>query len=153
VRAVAGRPQAWSTAGRSQILLTRAAAQITQPPLSRLKQPSGLVGEAELPDGSPRLSLTPRGALANGIVVAHAREHPESDYYSEVLAAEFRAHADSSDPDDIGSWVLHTLAEPSQTIAMFASGLGDGWYGSYWSLGADGEPVALAANFALAERL
>jgi hypothetical protein len=82
------------------------------------------------------------------ILDAFYRINPNGNYYTDVLAAEFKQHAASpSDPDDIGDWTMHRIGDASLNIAMFSSGMGDGAYTSYWGLNGDGDVVALLTEF------
>jgi hypothetical protein len=75
---------------------------------------------------------------------------PEGNYYDDVLAAEFKRSAVEPDsPDDVGNWSMHVLAGSPTNVAMFASGLGDGTYESYWAVTKDGEAVALVTDFGI----
>jgi hypothetical protein len=81
------------------------------------------------------------------VLAEHYRLHPRGNYYTDVLAAEFRRQADPGDPHDLGRWNVHRLPSSSLSVAMFASGLGDGRYASYWALDEDGVPVSLTTDF------
>jgi len=45
------------------------------------------------------------------------------------------------------SWALVPM--DSGNAALFMSGLGDGFYSSYWGLGSDGAPLLLVTDFGL----
>jgi hypothetical protein len=75
---------------------------------------------------------------------------PGGNYYRDVLAAEFREQsADHGNPRDIGKWNLHVLNGSDLNVAMFASGLGDGFYESFWGLDEWGEATSLVTDFGL----
>jgi hypothetical protein len=78
------------------------------------------------------------------------RAHPDGNYYTDILAAEFKRSALSpDDPGDIGDWTMHKFPGTAHNVAMFASGMGDGAYKSYWGLDSNGEIVALLTDFAI----
>lgn len=90
-----------------------------------------------------------RAAFAD-VLEEFYRINPAGNYYTDVLAAEFKQQAASaSDPDDIGDWTMHRIAGSSLNVAMFSSGMGDGAYMSYWGLNGDGDVVALLTDFAV----
>ena len=78
----------------------------------------------------------------------HAR--PEDNYYTDVLASEFKRNSDPDDPRGDGDWDLHypRPADP-RNLAIFATGLGDGVYSAFWGIGDDETPVMLVADFNL----
>ena len=69
--------------------------------------------------------------------------------YDEVLAAEFKKNASNpTDPNDPGDWVNFYLPnKPALNIIMFQSGLGDGYYPSYWGLDSKGHVCSLVIDF------
>jgi Protein of unknown function (DUF4241) len=76
------------------------------------------------------------------------QERPEGNYYTDVLAAEFKKSATRpDDPRDVGKWNMHVLPDSGMNVAMFASGLGDGAYSSYWGLDDAGQVVSLTTDF------
>lgn len=76
------------------------------------------------------------------------RSHPMGNYYTDVLAKEFKRNAANlQNPNDLGKWNLHKLPDSDLKVAMFASGLGDGYYESYWGLSEDGTIVSLITDF------
>jgi hypothetical protein len=78
------------------------------------------------------------------------QERPDGNYYTDVLAAEFKKSAvQPDDPRDVGKWNMHVLPDSELNIAMFASGLGDGAYSSYWGLDDAEEVVSLTTDFRL----
>jgi Protein of unknown function (DUF4241) len=78
------------------------------------------------------------------------QERPEGNYYDDVLAAELKKSAvNPEDPRDVGSWNLHVLPGSDLNIAMFASGLGDGAYSSYWGLDDASQVVSLTTDFGI----
>ena len=80
------------------------------------------------------------------------RTRPTGNYYTDVLAAEFKKNAISPhDPSDIGKWNLHYLPNSEMNVAMFASGLGDGFFESFWGLDEDGEVIYLVTDFKILE--
>jgi Protein of unknown function (DUF4241) len=73
---------------------------------------------------------------------------PEGNYYDDILDAEFKRSADPAHPYQAGNWTLHfPIKDDPRNIAMFASGLGDGSYSSYWGLGGDDQPSMLVIDF------
>jgi hypothetical protein len=78
------------------------------------------------------------------------KKNPEGNYYDDILAAEFTQNAEPGNPRTCGDWDLHYPAKGNpRNIAMFASGLGDGSYASYWGLDAADQPAMLVADFEL----
>lgn len=71
------------------------------------------------------------------------------NYYDDVLAKAFKENADPADPFDEGSWNMHVLPDSPFNVAMFASGLGDGSYESFWVLGERDAVIALVTDFNL----
>lgn len=66
--------------------------------------------------------------------------NPSGNYYDEVLAPCFQAHGDN--------WCDHRPDAGSDlNVIIFASGLGDGLYPSYWGLSATRETVCLVTDF------
>lgn len=75
---------------------------------------------------------------------------PDANYYNDMLAAEFRRNADPTRPYHAGDWALHApLAGDERNVALFASGLGDGYYRAWWGLDDAGIAVALVVDFEL----
>jgi Protein of unknown function (DUF4241) len=73
-----------------------------------------------------------------------------ANYYDDILAAEFKQNADPSNPYHAGDWALHTVIDGDpRNVAMFASGLGDGWYSAYWGVDDTGKPAMLVADFGI----
>ena len=78
------------------------------------------------------------------------QEHRSGNYYTDVLEKEFKKSAkQQDDPLDVGAWALHRVSGTKLNIAMFASGLGDGAYASWWGLSAGGDVVSLVTDFGL----
>ncbi len=79
-------------------------------------------------------------------------ESPTANYYNDVLATEFKRHADPDNPYSCGDWNLHyPRKERSENIAMFASGLGDGFYQAFWGNDFMNRPAMLVIDFGLLE--
>ena len=72
-----------------------------------------------------------------------------SYYYTDVLGPEMEKSADPSDPADPGRWAVHRVPGSELEVAVFAAGLGDGAYRSWWGLGAGGQAVSLVTDFGL----
>ena len=90
---------------------------------------------------------TTRQAFAE-LLANYYRANPRGNYYTDVLAAEFKRSADDpDDPGDIGRWNMHNLPGSGLNVAMFGSGLGDGSYESFWGVGEDGEATSLVTDF------
>jgi hypothetical protein len=45
--------------------------------------------------------------------------------------------------------VLHQVPGSGLQVAIFTTGLGDGWYASWWGLDRDGEVTSLVTDFSL----
>jgi hypothetical protein len=77
-------------------------------------------------------------------------ENPQGNYYTDILEPEFRKSAvEQANPLTPGDWNLHRLPGTNLDVAMFACGLGDSAYQSWWGLGASGGVVALVTDFGL----
>ena len=79
------------------------------------------------------------------VIDAFYQAQPDGNYYTDILAPAFAANALA--PGDIGDWLMHRLPGTVHNIAMFASGMGDGAYPSYWGRNHHGEIVALVTDF------
>jgi hypothetical protein len=87
-------------------------------------------------------------------IVASYHENPDANYYTGVLAEEFReSSGDRADPYDPGAWTIHRLPGSCLNVAMFASGRGDGMYESFWCLDGAGDAVALVTDFGVIEAM
>lgn len=81
------------------------------------------------------------------------RKNPDGNYYGDVIDAEFRkSSADPNNPGDAGKWALHRIPGTELTVAMFASGLGDGSYNSWWGLSTSGDVVSLLTDFGILDK-
>lgn len=76
-------------------------------------------------------------------------QNPESNYYDDVLADEFRKYSGKNNfSRELGDWNDHKPTEDSDNnVIMFASGWGDGYYPAYWGLSEDGENIELVIDF------
>jgi Protein of unknown function (DUF4241) len=84
------------------------------------------------------------------VLVNYYGRNPGGNYYTDVLEAEFKKSAvDQTNPLDPGRWNLHRLPGTELSVAMFASGLGDGAYQSWWGFAASGHLVSLVTDFLL----
>ena len=81
------------------------------------------------------------------VFAEHYRTNPQGNYYSDILESEFKMNA--INPNDIGKWNLHSLPNSTLNVAMFASGLGDGNFESFWGLDEYGEIVSLVTDFGI----
>ncbi|MCW4468829.1 DUF4241 domain-containing protein [Flavobacterium sp. MFBS3-15] len=74
---------------------------------------------------------------------------PESNYYDEVLADEFREYSGKNNfSRQLGDWNdHHPDADSDNNVIMFSSGWGDGYYPAYWGLNDDGDAVELVIDF------
>jgi hypothetical protein len=82
------------------------------------------------------------------LMARYYHEKPDGNYYDDELAAEFKASAmELADPDDAGAWAVHYLPGSQLNIVMFATGLGDGVYESFWGLSQDDQVVSLVTDF------
>lgn len=74
----------------------------------------------------------------------------DGNYYDDVLVDEFKLSADPNNPYASGDWNLHyPIKHSSINIAMFASGLGDGFYRAYWGIDLMDRPAMLVIDFGL----
>jgi hypothetical protein len=78
---------------------------------------------------------------------------PESNYYDEVLADEFREYSGKNNfSRQLGDWNDHHPNDGSDNNAiMFASGWGDGYYPAYWGLNDNGDTIELVIDFLLSD--
>ncbi len=78
---------------------------------------------------------------------------PESNYYDEVLAEEFKAYSSKNKfSRELGDWNDHHPDKDSDNnIIMFSSGWGDGYYPAYWGLNENGDTVELVIDFLINE--
>ena len=76
-------------------------------------------------------------------------QNPESNYYDDVLADEFREYSGKNNfSRQLGDWNDHHPDPASDNnIIMFASGWGDGYYPAYWGLNENGDTVELVVDF------
>lgn len=76
---------------------------------------------------------------------------PETDYYDEVLAEEFRKYSGKNAfSRSLGDWNDHKPEESSDNnVVMFSSGWGDGYYPAFWGLNENGDIVELIVDFLL----
>ncbi len=74
---------------------------------------------------------------------------PESNYYDEVLAEEFREYSGKNTfSRQLGDWNdHHPNPDSDNNVIMFASGWGDGYYPAYWGLNENGDTVELVVDF------
>ena len=79
--------------------------------------------------------------------------NPESNYYDEVLAEEFRKYSGKNNfSRELGDWNDHHPDKDSDNnIILFASGWGDGYYPAYWGLDEEGNTIELVIDFLLNE--
>ncbi len=118
---------------------------------------------AQVEPGEPIISLGNLYAVDSGLgafmdestrrlfvaeMAAFNQSHPDGNFYGDVLATKFRNNAlDASNPDDAGLWALHEVGGSGHTVAMFASGTGDGAYPTVWALNRHGEPLYVHTEF------
>ncbi len=78
-------------------------------------------------------------------------DKPESNYYDEVLADEFREYSGKNEfSRALGDWNDHHPNKDSDNnVIMFASGWGDGYYPAYWGLNEEGATIELVIDFLL----
>jgi len=90
-----------------------------------------------------------RDALVRAFAAFYER-NPQGNYYADVLCAEFKKNAvNPEDPTDTGEWILYHVPGSDLEVAIFTSGLGDGWYESWWGLDRDGQITSLVTDFGL----
>lgn len=78
--------------------------------------------------------------------------HPDGNYYSDILEAEFKKNTLSTlDGFSDGLWAIYQLPASEHNIAMFASGLGDGYYESFWGIADGNRIVCLITDFGFGE--
>lgn len=74
---------------------------------------------------------------------------PDSNYYDDVLAGEFKEYSGKNKfSRDLGDWNDHHPDKDSDNnVVMFASGWGDGYYPAYWGLNEQGDTIELIVDF------
>lgn len=78
--------------------------------------------------------------------------HPDGNYYSDVIEAEFRNNATvKGERFADGLWVMYRLPNSELNVAMFTSGLGDGYYESFWGIAEENRIVSLITDFGFGE--
>lgn len=88
--------------------------------------------------------------LFTRVVDEFYKRDPEGNYYDDVLAAEFKQNAEPDSPRQSGDWDLHyPVKGDPRNIAIFASGLGDGFYTPHWGLDDRGQPAMLVVDFGI----
>jgi hypothetical protein len=80
------------------------------------------------------------------VLAAFYRNRPAGNYYTDVLESEFERSA-TTDTPRAGDALLHDLPGEALNVAMFASGIGDGAYASYWALDREGRCISLVTDF------
>lgn len=83
-------------------------------------------------------------ALLEDMRQAEEKIEDFTDFYSDVLA-------ETLDKTDPSAMIYRTTSGEPRSLALFASGSGDGVYPSYFGYDADGQPVALVTTFFVIE--
>lgn len=80
-------------------------------------------------------------------------QKPESNYYDEVLADEFKEYSGKNKfSRPLGDWNdHHPDKESDNNVVMFASGWGDGYFPAYWGLNENGDTIELVIDFLINE--
>lgn len=80
-------------------------------------------------------------------------KNPESNYYDDVLSAEFMEYSGKNNfSRELGDWNDHRPdADSDNNVIMFASGWGDGYFPAYWGLNENGDTVELVIDFLINE--
>lgn len=80
-------------------------------------------------------------------------KNPESNYYDDVLAEEFRKYSGKNNfSRELGDWNdHHPNPDSDNNVIMFSSGWGDGYYPAYWGLNENGDTVELVIDFLINE--
>jgi uncharacterized protein DUF4241 len=82
------------------------------------------------------------------VLARHYDNAPDANYYDDKLAAELKKSAlNPDDPDDTGTWAMHALPGSELNVAIFASGMGDGTYESFWGFDSNRQIVSLTTDF------
>jgi hypothetical protein len=88
--------------------------------------------------------------LFRAVVGKFYHDHPDGNYYNDVLASGFSRSARF--PGHSGDWLMHLPADGIPlNVAMFASGLGDGTYPHHWGLDTSDAPCRLIVDFGISE--
>ncbi len=80
--------------------------------------------------------------------------HPDGNYYSDIIEAKFKENTLSTLERFTDSlWAIYQLPNLELNVAMFASGLGDGYYESFWGIADENENkiVCLITDFGFGE--
>lgn len=80
-------------------------------------------------------------------------KNPESNYYDDVLAEEFRKYSGKNNfSRELGDWNdHHPNPDSDNNVIMFSSGWGDGYYPAYWGVNENGDTVELVIDFLINE--
>lgn len=80
-------------------------------------------------------------------------KNPESNYYDDVLAEEFRKYSGKNNfSRELGDWNdHHPNPDSDNNVIMFSSGWGDGYYPAYWGLNENGDTIELVIDFLINE--
>jgi len=74
--------------------------------------------------------------------------HPNGNYYTDIIEGELRTDLPGqSVQGNHGLWAMHQLPDSDLNVALFSSGLGDGWYHSYWGISEGDRIVTLITDF------
>lgn len=88
--------------------------------------------------------------LYSSFVDQFYKANENTNIYDDYFADLFKKNArDKTSPDDIGDYLNWCLPKTDHNIIMFQSGLGDGYYPTYWGFNAQGKPASLIIDFEL----
>lgn len=86
--------------------------------------------------------------LFNEVFDEFYKTHPNGNYYSDVLAPEFKKMSGNHRfSREDGDWCNHFLKATEHNVVIFSSGWGDGFFPTYWGYDIKGELVELITDF------
>lgn len=78
--------------------------------------------------------------------------NPNGNYYSDIIEKELRADLPGQSVQGVqGLWAMQQLPDSDLNVALFRSGLGDGWYHSYWGIYDGNRIVSLITDFSFGQ--
>lgn len=82
-------------------------------------------------------------------------KNPKSNIYNDHIEGEFRKNScNPANPESIGDWLNFCIPhQPDENVIMFASGLGNGIYPSYWGISDEGNVCSLVIDLQVFYRL
>ena len=86
--------------------------------------------------------------IFNDVMSRYDKEHPDGNYYEDILAAEFTRSSQHPFSSDGGDWNNHFPKKGDKhNVIIFSSGWGDGAYATYWGFDPAGKVFELITDF------